>query len=203
MCIIISGEKFSFFFFNTKSDHFWQQCDVLPGNASNNLWVTDFISQFIGYTPSGITINDNTLNITLLQCEFNLVITLQIFTGWPPAFFCHYYSLLTNSVNHSLDFTCLDLKTVFILACTKLNCTGWLLSCHLLVQLVVFKIIPLHRSHGKHSPYCCLGVLTEALLRNGSHNTVILLLMGRTAQKSQFPSSVSTIPLLSVYRAVA
>jgi hypothetical protein len=29
--------------------------DVFPVNMSNNLWVADFISQFIGYTPSGIT----------------------------------------------------------------------------------------------------------------------------------------------------
>jgi hypothetical protein len=29
-------------------------CDVLASNASNNLWILDFISPFIGYTPSGI-----------------------------------------------------------------------------------------------------------------------------------------------------
>jgi hypothetical protein len=42
--------------------------------------VPDFISRFMGYTPGGITINDNTLNVTVLQCTYNLVITLKIFT---------------------------------------------------------------------------------------------------------------------------
>jgi hypothetical protein len=42
-----------------------------------------------------------THNLTMLQFADNLVITLEIFTGRPPVFFCHYYSLLTNSL-HSL-----------------------------------------------------------------------------------------------------
>jgi hypothetical protein len=29
-------------------------CDVLPVNASNNLWVSDFISRFIGYTSGEV-----------------------------------------------------------------------------------------------------------------------------------------------------
>jgi hypothetical protein len=40
-------------------------CDVFPVNTSNNLWVADFISQFIRYTPSGITIIHNTSNLIL------------------------------------------------------------------------------------------------------------------------------------------
>jgi hypothetical protein len=36
---------------------------MLPGNASNNLCVADFMSQFIGYTPSGITVTHNTSNL--------------------------------------------------------------------------------------------------------------------------------------------
>jgi hypothetical protein len=38
-------------------------CDVLPVNTSNNSWVADFISRFIGCTPSGITITCNTSNL--------------------------------------------------------------------------------------------------------------------------------------------
>jgi hypothetical protein len=38
-------------------------CDVFPLNTLNNLWVADFISQFIGYTPRGITITHNTSNL--------------------------------------------------------------------------------------------------------------------------------------------
>jgi hypothetical protein len=40
-------------------------CGVFPANTSNNLWLADFISQFIGYTctPSGITVTHNTSNL--------------------------------------------------------------------------------------------------------------------------------------------
>jgi hypothetical protein len=37
--------------------------DVLPVNTSNNLWVADFVSQFIGFTSSGITLADYTSNL--------------------------------------------------------------------------------------------------------------------------------------------
>jgi hypothetical protein len=84
-------------------------CDVLPGNASNNLWVLDLLLRFIGYTPGGITINDNTLNGTVLPCAYNLVITLKSSQADLLIFYYRYYPLLTNSVNHSLRFTCLEL----------------------------------------------------------------------------------------------
>jgi hypothetical protein len=38
-------------------------CDVLPVNTSNNSWVADFVSQFIGYTSGGITLADYTSNL--------------------------------------------------------------------------------------------------------------------------------------------
>jgi hypothetical protein len=31
-------------------------CDVFPVNTSNNLWVADIVSQYIGYSPRGIAI---------------------------------------------------------------------------------------------------------------------------------------------------
>jgi hypothetical protein len=34
-----------------------------PDNTSSNLWVADFVSQFIGSSPSGITITHNTSNL--------------------------------------------------------------------------------------------------------------------------------------------
>jgi hypothetical protein len=40
-------------------------CDVLPGNASNNLWILDLMLGLLDISSGGITINDNTLNITL------------------------------------------------------------------------------------------------------------------------------------------
>jgi hypothetical protein len=55
-----------------------QYCDVLPGNARNNKWVADLLNRFIGYSPRGITINDNTLSITRTS---GLLITRYIFTG--------------------------------------------------------------------------------------------------------------------------
>jgi hypothetical protein len=36
--------------------------DVLPGNATNNLWVLDLHFRFIGPLPGGITVNYNTFN---------------------------------------------------------------------------------------------------------------------------------------------
>jgi hypothetical protein len=36
------------------STFFLIYCDVLPVNASNNLWVEDFVSRFIGYTSGGV-----------------------------------------------------------------------------------------------------------------------------------------------------
>jgi hypothetical protein len=38
-------------------------CDVLPVNTSNNSWVVDFVSQFIGSSSSGITLADYTSNL--------------------------------------------------------------------------------------------------------------------------------------------
>jgi hypothetical protein len=39
------------------------ECHVLPVNASNNLWVADFISRFIGYIPGVITLAYYTSNL--------------------------------------------------------------------------------------------------------------------------------------------
>jgi hypothetical protein len=38
-------------------------CNGLPNNALNNLWILDFISRFIGYTPGGITVTYYSLNL--------------------------------------------------------------------------------------------------------------------------------------------
>jgi hypothetical protein len=56
-------------------------CDVLPGNTSCNLWVLDFMLGLCDTSLGGLTINDNTLNVTVLQCTYNIVIILEIFTG--------------------------------------------------------------------------------------------------------------------------
>jgi hypothetical protein len=37
-----------------------QYFHVLPGNATNNLWVLDLIPWFFGYSPGEITVNYNT-----------------------------------------------------------------------------------------------------------------------------------------------
>jgi hypothetical protein len=82
-------------------------------------------------------------------------------------------------------FTSLTYKTSLFVA-SRLAGSRWKYSTppphgslsHSLVPPVVFKITPLRGSHGKHSQYCCLCVFTEALLRIGSHNAVILLLIG-------------------------
>jgi hypothetical protein len=38
-------------------------CDVLPGNASNNLWILDFMLCLLDKSSGGITVNYYTLNI--------------------------------------------------------------------------------------------------------------------------------------------
>jgi hypothetical protein len=46
-----------------------EKCGILP-KGPNNLWVADFISEFIGYTPSRITITHNTSNLGLKPTVF-------------------------------------------------------------------------------------------------------------------------------------
>jgi hypothetical protein len=58
---------------------------ALPDNASNNLWVLDLATRFIGYSPGRITINYNAPNITY---KSGILFTRQFFTGWPLVFFC-------------------------------------------------------------------------------------------------------------------
>jgi hypothetical protein len=70
---------------------------MLPCNASNNLWILNFMVGLLDKSSGGITINYYTRNLTVLQCTYDLVNTLEIFTGWPPAFFCRYYSLLSGT----------------------------------------------------------------------------------------------------------
>jgi hypothetical protein len=70
---------------------------ALPGNSSNNLWILDFMLGLLDKSSCGITINYYTRNLTVLQCTYNLVITLEIFTGWPLVFFCRDYSHLSET----------------------------------------------------------------------------------------------------------
>jgi hypothetical protein len=69
---------------------------LLPSNASNNLWILDFMLGLLDNSSGGITINYYNHNLTVLQCTYNFVITLEIFTGWP-VFFRRFYSLLPGT----------------------------------------------------------------------------------------------------------
>jgi hypothetical protein len=48
---------------------------MLPGNATNNLWVLDLATQFTEYLPGRTAINYNTLNLTVTTTT----ITIQRF----------------------------------------------------------------------------------------------------------------------------
>jgi hypothetical protein len=63
----------------------WKYCHVLPGNATNKLWVLDFAIRFTGYLPVETTTDNNSFKFTH---KSGVLTTCQFFTDWSLVFFC-------------------------------------------------------------------------------------------------------------------
>jgi hypothetical protein len=134
-------------------DHILLTCWLVTRRIICGFWI--LCSVYWINRQADFTINDNTLNLTVLECTYNLVITLEVFTDSHPVFFCRYYSLLSGTA----VCRCIPiLLTLCRLSCLSVSGTGFILV-----------IWPPHRPHRKHLRLHCWHVCTESLHSNGCY----------------------------------
>jgi hypothetical protein len=144
---------------------------VLPGNASNNLWILSS-ARFIGYTQGGIYIQllhsqyhseSYCVNSSPAEVLFSCVLLIPILY-----LLC---VLLAASIIH-----CIYFSSSFILAHTKLADLSAVTLLLTVVELASYSWYNHRTDHRKHLCCHCWHVCTESLHSNGHYDSIVALL---------------------------
>jgi hypothetical protein len=104
-----------------------------PGNASNNLWVADLLLDLLVMHQAEFTINYYSLNLAVIHCVTSSLADLSysFATANPSPLSClHASCRVTNLHRYCIHYFELQLKTVFMLARTKLFCSHYCSALH-------------------------------------------------------------------------